>query len=56
MKTGSKQYVYQKMRALLNEKQWRQYLAIEVQQRGSVAEVAKEAGVSRNTVKRGCKF
>jgi transposase len=53
METGSKQHVYQEMRALLNEKQWRQYLAMEAQQRGSVAEVAKEASVSRNTVKRG---
>jgi len=41
------------MRTLLNEKQWRQYLAIEAQKRGSVTEVAKSAGVSRNTVKRG---
>ena len=53
METGSKVHVYQEMRTLLNEKQWRQYLAMEVQQRGSVAEVAREAGVSRNTVKRG---
>jgi transposase len=53
METGSKQHVYQEMRALLNEKQWRQYLAMEAQQRGSVAEVAREASVSRNTVKRG---
>jgi transposase len=53
MQTGSKQHVYQEMRTLLNEKQWRQYLAIEAQQRGSVAQIAKEAGVSRNTVKRG---
>jgi transposase len=53
MQIGSKQHVYQEMRTLLNEKQWRQYLAIEARQRGSVAEVAKEAGVSRNTVKRG---
>lgn len=53
METGSKQHIYQEMRALLNEKQWRQYLAMEAQQRGSVAEVAMEAGASRNTVKRG---
>ncbi len=38
---------------MLNEKQWRQYLALEAQKRGSVTEVAKGAGVSRNTVKRG---
>jgi transposase len=53
METESKQHVYQEMRALLNEKQWRHYLAMEAQQRGSVTEVAKEASVSRNTVKRG---
>jgi transposase len=53
METGSKRDVYQEMRSLLNEKQWRQYLAMEAQQRGSVAEVAKEARVSRNTVMRG---
>ncbi len=44
---------YQEMRILLNEKQWRQYLAIDAQRRGSVTEVARDAGVSRNTVKRG---
>ena len=49
----SNQQNYQEMRTLLNEKQWRQYLAIEAQKRGSVTEVAKGAGVSRNTVKRG---
>jgi DNA-binding transcriptional regulator YhcF (GntR family) len=49
----SNQQNYQEMRTLLNEKQWRQYLAIEAQKRGSVIEVAKSAGVSRNTVKRG---
>lgn len=53
METGSKPQKYQEMRTLLNEKQWRQYLALEAQKRGSVAEVAKQARVSRNTVKRG---
>ena len=53
MERESKAHVYQEMRSLLNEKQWRHYLAMEAQQRGSVAEVAKEAGASRNTVKRG---
>ena len=53
METGSKQHIYQEMRALLDEKQWRQYLAMEAQQRGSVAEDAMEAGASRNTEKRG---
>ncbi len=43
------------MRRMLNEKQWRQYLAVEAQQRGSASVVAREAGVSLNTVKRGLK-
>src|SRR5690348_1385870 len=53
MERASKAQVYQEMRSLLNEKQWRHYLAMEAQQRGSVAEVAKEARASKNTVKRG---
>ena len=44
---------YQQMRELLNEKQWRQYLALEAKERGSVSQVAQEAGVSANTVRRG---
>ena len=41
------------MRAILNEKQWRQFLALEAQERGSILQVAQEAGVSKNTVRRG---
>ena len=44
---------YQQMRAILNEKQWRQFLALEAQERGSILEVAQDAGVSKNTVRRG---
>jgi len=44
---------YDQMRIMLNEKQWRQYLATEAKRRGSAVEVATEAGVSLNTVKRG---
>jgi transposase len=44
---------YHQMRTLLNEKQWRQYLALEAKERGSVSLVAQEAGVSANTVRRG---
>jgi transposase len=44
---------YQQMRAILNEKQWRQFLALEAQERGSLPEVAREAGVSQNTIRRG---
>ena len=46
---------YQQIRTMLNEKQWRQYLAAEAKQRGSLSEVARMASVSLNTVKRGLK-
>lgn len=44
---------YERMHELLNEKQWRYYLALEAQERGSVAHVAQEARVSQNTIRRG---
>jgi transposase len=44
---------YERMRVLLNEKQWRYYLALEAQECGSVMRVAHEAGVSHNTIRRG---
>jgi transposase len=44
---------YEQMRSLLNEKQWRHYLALEAKERGSVSQVAQEAGVSANTIRRG---
>jgi transposase len=53
MEKVSHEQAYQQMRQMLNEKQWRQYLAIEAKQRGSAGQVAQEAGVSLNTVKRG---
>lgn len=53
MEKLSTEQAYQQMRTMLNEKQWRQYLAVEAKQRGSVSQVAREAGVSPNTVKRG---
>src|SRR6266700_3850216 len=44
---------YQQMHTLLNEKQWRQYLALEAKERGEVSQVAQEAQVSQNTIRRG---
>jgi hypothetical protein len=44
---------YQQMRTLLNEKQWRQYLALEAKERGSISMVVLEAGASPNTIRRG---
>ncbi len=55
MENVSHEQAYQQMRTMLNEKQWRQYLAVEARQRGSPNVVAREAGVSLNTVKRGLK-
>lgn len=55
MEKLSSEQAYQQMRTMLNEKQWRHYLAIEAQHRGSASLVAREAGVSKNTVKRGLK-
>jgi transposase len=44
---------YQRMHDLLNEKQWRQYLALEAQECGSVRQVVQEARVSSTTIRRG---
>lgn len=49
----SAQDKYHRMDKLLNEKQWRQYLATEAQEKDNVALVARSAKVSINTVKRG---
>src|SRR5438270_14003963 len=53
MENVSHEQAYHQMRTMLNEKQWRHYLAVEAKQRGSLSLVAREAGVSLNTVKRG---
>lgn len=44
---------YQQMKQSLNEKQWRQYLALEAKRKGNITAVAKRAKVSKNTIKRG---
>lgn len=49
----SAQDKYHHMDKLLNEKQWRQYLAIEAKEKENVALVARVAHVSVNTIKRG---
>lgn len=51
----SAQDKYHRMDTLLNEKQWRQYLATEAEEKDNVALVAHTAKVSVNTVKRGMK-
>ena len=44
---------YTRMDTIMNEKQWRQYLATEAEEKGNVALVARTAHVSVNTIKRG---
>jgi DDE family transposase len=53
MEPLSREQKYEKMRNSLNEKQWRQYVAMEAKERGNIAEVAREAKVSENTIKQG---
>jgi len=53
METLSREQKYEHMRESLNEKQWRQYLAMEAKERGNLAEVAREARVAENTIRRG---
>ncbi|WP_083814480.1 ISAzo13 family transposase [Ktedonobacter racemifer] len=44
---------YRQMRVILNEKQWRQFLALEALERKNIQEVAQDAGASKNTIRRG---
>src|SRR3984893_7597584 len=53
MKQDNRTEKYQQMRELLNEKQWRQFLALEAKERGNILLVAREAKVSKNTIKVG---
>src|SRR5260370_18746079 len=53
MEQDSRTEKYQQMRQLLNEKQWSQFLELEAKERGNIVLVAREAGVSKNTIKAG---
>src|SRR5512135_2832666 len=53
MEQDNRREKYQQMRQLLNEKQWRQFLALEAKERGNILLVAREAGVSKHTIKAG---
>jgi hypothetical protein len=53
MEKLSREQKYEQMKESLNEKQWRQYIAMEAKERGNLAEVAREAKVSTNTIRRG---
>src|SRR5450759_1716445 len=51
----SQQDQYQVMHGLLNERQWRLYVATEAKRRGTgeISQVAREAGVTRKTIRKG---
>jgi len=55
MENLSAQDQYQLMRGWLNERQWRLYVATEARRIGSggISQVAREAGVSRKTIRKG---
>src|SRR6266567_3902844 len=52
MEQDNRRDKYQQMRQLLNEKQWRQFLALEAKERGNIVLVAREAEVSKILLKR----
>src|SRR6266478_3778478 len=51
----SQQEQYQVMHGVLNERQWRLYVATEAKRRGTggTSQVAREAGVTRKTIRKG---
>jgi predicted transcriptional regulator len=53
MEQGNRTEKYQQMHEMLNEKQYRQFLALEAKERGNILQVAREAKVSKNTIKAG---
>jgi predicted ArsR family transcriptional regulator len=46
---------YKMMHGVLNERQWRLYVATEAKRRGTggISQVAREAGVTRKTIRKG---
>src|SRR5215472_17347364 len=55
MEKLSAQNQYEMMRGWLNERQWRLYVATEARRlgRGGISQVAREAGISRKTIRKG---
>src|ERR1700686_979365 len=51
----SQQDQYKVMHGVLNERQWRLYVATEARRRGTggISQVAREAGVTRKTIRKG---
>ena len=55
MEELSQEDQYQVMHGVLNERQWRLYVATEARRRGTggISQVAREAGVTRKTIRKG---
>ena len=55
MEELSQEKPYQLMKGWLNERQWRRYVATEAKRIGvgGISQVAREAGVSRKTIRKG---
>ena len=55
MRDFSQEEQYQVMHGVLNERQWRLYVATEAKRRGTggISQVAREAGVTRKTIRKG---
>src|SRR2546428_11098409 len=55
MREFSQEEQYKVMHGVLNERQWRLYVATEAKRRGTggISEVAREAGVTRKTIRKG---
>ena len=55
MRGFSQQDQYTVMHGMLNERQWRLYVATEAKRRGTggISQVAREAGVTRKTIRKG---
>jgi len=51
----SQEEQYKVMHGVLNERQWRLYVATEAKRRGTggISQVAREAGVTRKTIRKG---
>src|SRR6266853_4189215 len=55
MRDYTQQDQYQVMHGVLNERQWRLYVATEAKRKGTggISQVAREAGVTRKTIRKG---
>ncbi len=55
METLSQEAQYKLMKELLNERQWRLYVATEARRigAGGISQITRQAGVTRKTIRKG---